>query len=199
MQNSQIKGLVSREILGQNIFRANLRLVSNRLRDNPWIEMAEVGRKIPDRIQIKIKERTPFAKVEIAGGKAFLIDKKAFLIKKIENQEYQVLPTIKLVNDTDYRIGSSLKTEEVKSGIKFIQNIFSLKNSDHAINFNSISMEEGGCFILETPTVNIRFSQIKLKENLNKLRIASRIIQKEALKVKFIDLAFDDQIVLKLL
>ena len=38
-----------------------------------------------------------------------------------------------------------------------------------------------------------------LKENLEKLRMASKIIDQEELKVKSIDLTFDDQVVLKLL
>ena len=199
LKKSQVRHLVEQGILGQNIFRANIQLVSDRLRDNPWIEMATVRRKIPDSLQVKIKERNPFAKIEMADGKVFLIDRKAFLIKKIENQEYDVLPTIQLKNDTDYRIGSPLKKEKIECGIEFIEKIFSLKNPDATINFTSITLEEGGIYILKTPSTSIRLSEGRLKENLDKLKIASKIVQQEGLKVKLIDLTFNDQVVLKLL
>ncbi len=199
LQKSQVRRLAKQGVFGQNIFRANIQLVADRLRDNPWIETAEVSRKMPDTLQVKIKERTPFAKIEMTDGKVFLIDRKAFLIEKVESHEYQVLPTIQLNDDTYYEIGSSLQSEEVESGIGFIAKIFSIKNSDQVINFTSITMEEGDRYILKTPSTSVRLSEESLKENLDKLRIASKIIRQEGLKVKSIDLTFDDQVVLKLL
>ena len=199
LHQSELRRMVEQGVLGQNIFRANIQLLSDRLRDNPWIETVEIGRKIPDSLQVKIKERTPFVKIEMTDGKTFLIDRKAFLIKKVESHEYQVLPTIQLNNDAYYEIGSSLRTEEIEKSIELIEKIFSLKNPDHVINFTSITMEQGGRFTLKTPSAYIRLSKKHLKENLDKLRIASKIIDREGLKVKSIDLTFDDQVVLKLL
>lgn len=199
LQKSQVLRLAEQGVLGQNIFRANIQLVSDRLRDNPWIETAEVSRKMPDSLKVKIKERTPFAKIEMTDGESFLIDSKAFLIKKVESHEYQALPTIKLNNDTYCEIGSSLQSEEVESGIEFIKKIFSIKNSNQVISFTSITMEEGGRYTLKTPSSSVRISEESLKESLDKLRIASKIIHQEGLKVKSIDLTFDDQVVLKLL
>ncbi len=199
LQKSKVTQLAKQSVFGQNIFQANIQHVSDRLRDNPWIETAEVSRKMPASLQVKIKERIPFAKIEMTDGKTFLVDRKAFLIKEIESHEYQVLPAIQLNDETYYEIGSSLESEEIKNGIKFIEKIFSVKNSDQVINFTSISMEEGGRYILRTATASIRVSEEILKENLDKLKIASKIIDQEDLKVKYIDLTFDGQVVLKLL
>ncbi len=199
LQKNQVIQLAKQGVLGQNIFQANIQLVPDRLRDNPWIETAEVSRKMPDSLQIKIKERIPFAKIKMTDGNTFLIDRKAFLIKEIESHEYQLLPAILLNDDTYHEIGSSLESEEIKNGIKFIEKIFSVENSDQVINFTSITMEEGGRYTLKTPSTFVRLSEENLKENLDKLRIASKIIDREGLKVKSIDLTFDDQVVLKLL
>lgn len=205
LQKSDVKQLVEQAI-GQNIFRVNIQLIKNRLIKDLWIETAKVRRKFPDGLQIKIKERTPFAKIETYGGKKFLIDRNAFVIKKIENQEYQMLPAIFSNNNIDYRIGRSLKTEEIKKGISFIEKILSLKKSDHIIDFNSllrkfnsITVREGGRYILKISSTDILLMERELIENLEKLNIASKIIQKESLNVRFIDLTFNDQIVLKLL
>ncbi|MEE9165056.1 MAG: FtsQ-type POTRA domain-containing protein, partial [Nitrospinota bacterium] len=176
LQKSKVIQLAKQGVLGQNIFQANIQRVSDRLKDNPWIETAEVSRKMPDSLQVKIKERIPFAKIEMTDGKTFLMDRKAFLIKEIESHEYRVLPAIQLNDDTYYEIGSSLQSEEIKNGIKFIEKIFSVENSDQVINFTSLTMEEGGRYILKTSSAPVRVSEESLKENLDKLRIASKII-----------------------
>ena len=199
LEKSKVMQLAKQGVLGQNIFQANIQLVPDRLRDNPWIETAEVSRKMPDSLQVKIKERIPFAKIEMTDGKTFLIDRKAFLIKEIESHEYQILPVMQLNDDTYYEIGSSLQSEEIKNCIKFIEKILSVKNSDQVINFTSLTMEEGGRYTLKTPSTSVRLSEESLKENLDKLRKASKIIHQEGLKIKSIDLTFDDQVVLELL
>ena len=199
LEKSKVMQLAKQSVLGQNIFQANIQLVPDRLRDNPWIETAEVSRKMPDSLQVKIKERIPFAKIEMTDGKTFLIDRKAFLIKEIESHEYQILPAMQLNDDTYYEIGNSLQSEEIKNCIKFIEKILSVKNSDQVINFTSLTMEEGGRYTLKTPSTSVRLSEESLKENLDKLRKASKIIHQEGLKIKSIDLTFDDQVVLELL
>ena len=199
LEKSKVMQLAKQGVFGQNIFQANIQLVPDRLRDNPWIETAEVSRKMPDSLQVKIKERIPFAKIEMTDGKTFLIDRKAFLIKEIESHEYQILPAMQLNDDTYYEIGNSLQSEEIKNCIKFIEKILSVKNSDQVINFTSLTMEEGGRYTLKTPSTSVRLSEESLKENLDKLRKASKIIHQEGLKIKSIDLTFDDQVVLELL
>ena len=114
LEKSQVVQLARQGVFGQNIFQANIQHVSDMLRDNPWIEMAEVSRKMPDSLQVKIKERIPFAKIEMINGKIFLIDRKAFLLKEIESYEYQALHTILLNDDIYYEIGRSLQSEEIK-------------------------------------------------------------------------------------
>lgn len=205
LQKSNVKQLVESAI-GQNILRVNIPLIKNRLRENLWIEKVKVRRKFPDGLQVKIKERTPFAKIETSAGEKFLIDRNAFVIKKIENQEYEILPSIFFKNNIDYRIGSLLTTEEIKKGISFIEKILSLKNTDHSVSFNpflrefiSITVREKGRYILKTLSTDILLTEKGLIGNLEKLNIASRIIQEESLNVKFIDLRFNDQVVLKLL
>ena len=199
LEKSKVMQLAKQSVLGQNIFQANIQLVPDRLRDNPWIEKAEVSRKMPDSLQVKIKERIPFAKIKMTDGKTFLIDRKAFLIKEIESHEYQILPAMQLKADTYYEIGNFLQSEEIKNCIKFIEKILSVKNSDQVINFTSLTMEEGGRYTLKTPSTSVRLSEESLKENLDKLRKASKIIHQEGLKIKSIDLTFDDQVVLELL
>ena len=52
-------------IIGKNIFKLELDGISKRLVEHPWIQSASVRRVLPQGIHIEIKERTPFAKIQM--------------------------------------------------------------------------------------------------------------------------------------
>lgn len=197
LKSEQVKQLL-KPALGYNIFQVNFNLVTDNLTSNPWIETVKISRKLPDRLLIEIKERAPFAKIKTSSEDFFLIDKNAFVIKKIENKEYQMLPAILINTNTDYHIGEVLEIKELWDGLDFIKKINDFRKPGY-LNFTTIMVEAGSRFTLKTPFSNVRLSKNGLIENLEKLKIASRIIEKEDLKVKMIDLTFRDQVVLKLL
>lgn len=198
LNKSDIKQLLG-PVFGKNIFRVNLNSVIDRLSGNPWIESAVIRRKFPNSLIVQTTERVPFAKVVTSSGEKLLTDRKAFLIKKIESWDYKLLPSIHLKNNFNYQVGSTLKAKEITNGINFIGMMSNMKRSDLISNFTSITIDEAGRLVLNTPFANILFSPGGLKNNLKKLDIASRIIQKERLKVRSIDLTFNDQVVLQLL
>lgn len=198
LKKSDIKQLLG-PVFGENIFRVNLNSVIGRLSSNPWIESAVIRRKFPNSLLVKTTERVPFAKLVTSSGEKLLTDRKAFIIKKIESRDYQLLPSIHLKNNFTYQVGSTLKAKEIRNGINFIGMMRSLKRSDLISNFTSITIDGAGRLILNTPFASILFSPGSLKNNLKKLDIASRIIQNERLKVRSIDLTFNNQVVLQLL
>jgi cell division septal protein FtsQ len=197
IQKSELEKIL-KPLLGENIFRLNIKPVMDELRSHPWIETATIQRKFPDLLQIQTKERKPYARIVTVDGVNLLTDHKPFVIKKIKNQEYQTLPTIHLTEAIDYKTSSLLKSEGAKNGISFIEKIRNLKPAPD-INFISIIINKGDRLTLKTSSTDICFSARRLEDNLEKLDIAAKIIQEEELKVKTIDLTFNDQIVLTLL
>ena len=168
-------------------------LKEKKLNENEWVETASVRKKYPDGLEINIKERAPFAKIKSLKGKNFLIDRNGFVIKKIENNEYRILPTIYSDNSANYQIGNRLAKGKIKKGIEFIEKIHAFNQSDNSIYFTAIIIEAVGRYTLKTPSIDIRLPALNIKESLNNFYIASKIIKKRNLKVKMIDLTFDDQ------
>jgi cell division septal protein FtsQ len=197
IQKSELEEIL-KPLMRKNIFNLNIKPVMDELKSHPWIETATLQRKFPDLLQIQTKERKPYARIVTVEGENLLTDHKPFVIKKIKTQEYPNLPTIHLTEATDYKISGLLKSKGAKNGIKFIEKIRNLKPAPN-INFLSITINKGDRFTLKTPSAEICFSARKLEDNLEKLDIAAEIIQREELKVKTIDLTFDDQVVLTLL
>lgn len=59
--------------IGRNVFFVPLEARQQQLEDIPWVESATVMRLLPDRLRVRIRERTPMAFVQL-GARIALID-----------------------------------------------------------------------------------------------------------------------------
>jgi len=67
------------QILGRNIFELDLRKIGTIAKQDRWVRSASVKRVLPDKIRIKLSERTPCVQALI-GGMAYLVDTSGFVI-----------------------------------------------------------------------------------------------------------------------
>jgi cell division protein FtsQ len=68
-----------RHLLGTNLFELDLRQIGSIAKQNPWVSSVSVKRILPDRIRIRIIERTPCLQAWI-GDRAYLVDTTGFVI-----------------------------------------------------------------------------------------------------------------------
>ncbi len=78
---------------GQSIFGVNLRQARARLMALPWVADAEVKRRYPDDIGIRIVERVPFARWQTVKG-LFVVDKQGRPIVPIAADKFAKLPLL---------------------------------------------------------------------------------------------------------
>ena len=77
---------------GVNILSLDLKDVSHRLTNHPWVATALVSREIPDRIRIEIKERSPV--VLVKGPQFYLMDPQGVCFARAVPGEHPGLPII---------------------------------------------------------------------------------------------------------
>jgi cell division protein FtsQ len=65
----------------QNLFAANCDAIARRIRTNPWVREAAVGRELPSRLVMIVRERTPIAIVK-QGADLYLMDAEGIPFKK---------------------------------------------------------------------------------------------------------------------
>ncbi len=94
------KELTEKEILTtaavrtrQNIFAVSTGDVKKRIRTNPWIKEASVGRELPDRLVIDLKERTAISLVK-KDSSFYLMDLDGVTFKKLEMTDDMDLPIL---------------------------------------------------------------------------------------------------------
>ena len=78
VSRAQIMDVMGGDI-GRNVFFVPLGERRRQLEDIPWVESASVGRLLPDRIRVEVRERTPVAFAKL-GSKIHLVDDKGVII-----------------------------------------------------------------------------------------------------------------------
>jgi cell division protein FtsQ len=94
------KELTEKEILtlaairpSPNILTINPDAIARRIRANPWIREVFIGRELPDRLVIVVRERTAVALLQHEGG-LFLLDSDGAPFKKMEPGDEANLPVL---------------------------------------------------------------------------------------------------------
>lgn len=94
------KELTEKEVLSlagirssPNVLGVNLEAMARRIRANPWIREVSIGRELPNRLVIVIRERTPVALLE-KQKEMFLLDENGAPFKKLEPGEGNDLPVL---------------------------------------------------------------------------------------------------------
>lgn len=79
--------------ISQNILSVNTDAVTRRICKNQWVENVYVGRELPARLVLEVKERTPMALVKQADD-FYLMDAKGYVFKKLAKSDAVDLPII---------------------------------------------------------------------------------------------------------
>ena len=99
---------------GMNIFRLNLPKAEKNLLKIPYVETAEVHRKLPDGIRVTITERVPVAYIK-TGGSFMLCDKTGRILEQVKKIETPLAQIIGAPTD-GLKVGQNLgdKSEEAQ-------------------------------------------------------------------------------------
>jgi cell division septal protein FtsQ len=115
---------------GENIFRVNLAQVRDRLQQLPQVDEAQVLRKLPGEIDIRITERKPIAWITsdkqisdpFASDVAFLVDARGVLMKEKKLlPEYLGLPLITGCTSESLEPGKTVESFEGKAALELLR------------------------------------------------------------------------------
>jgi len=179
------------QVQGENLFAYDLSRASERLAEHPWILSASVQRKFPQKIQIELTERVPYARIKFE--KVFLMDNFGVILSE-EKPEYRNLPLIvqpgvKPENFSGERVIQSLKTMHYFNKLSFFEknplDIAELKGHSRII------------FSTRNRDLQIQMSMETLTEGFKKFMIVLDTLEDDTVKIQMIDLSFKDQVVVR--
>ena len=157
VQTIEVKGneLVAEETIvslsqigiGQNIFKFNKLKTINEIKSNPYIEDVKISRKIPNKIEITVTERTRDYNVEFLNGYAY-INNQGYILE-ISEEKLDV-PTIQGISTNEEQIvpGNRLDVEDLEKLEVVIQIINICKNYELEDKITSINVEDTNNYIV---------------------------------------------------
>ena len=179
------------QVQGENLFAYDLSRASERLAEHPWVFSASVQRKFPQKIQIELTERVPYARIKFE--KIFLMDNFGVILSE-EKPEYRHLPLIvqpgvKPEYFSGARVIQSLKTMHYFNKLSFFEknplDIAELKGHSRII------------FSTRNRDLQIQMSMETLTEGFKKFMIVLDTLEDDTVKIQMIDLSFKDQVVVR--
>jgi len=181
------------------IFQVDINDVERRLRDRPEVISAEVDRKLPDTIEIKIEERIPVAwlscrELGLAGRspyKGLLIDQFGVTFKS-EMEFWEIakkLPVIEVsaTSEDDFKLGMKMNHPDCERALHFVMCLDVLGPQDWGVdrviveNFYTLK-------VICTDEVEAQFSMYEHDDQLKKLLQVREHAANNGKKLAWIDL-----------
>ena len=182
-------------IIGKNIFALELNEISKRLVGHPWIKSASVGRVFPQGIYVEIKERVPFAKIQLE--QVYVMDNYGVLLGTNVIGENN-LPTITGVKTKNRKIGNNVAKEEIISGLKIMHSLNRLSIFEkNKIDNIHITNRHRITFSTHTKNIKVYMRPEIAQESFENLVLALDVIEKNEKNLSDIDLSFKNRIVIK--
>jgi cell division protein FtsQ len=114
----------------QNLLALNIDALASRISTNPWVKNIYVGRELPNRLILEVRERTPLALVK-QGSNFYLMDSEGFVFKKLGKGDEVDLPILTGFN--------SKEKEKLKLLLTTLNLLKKLSASGHYNHLGSVS------------------------------------------------------------
>ena len=182
-------------IIGKNIFQLELDGISKRLVEHPWIQSASARRVFPQGIYVEIKERTPFAKIQME--QVYLMDNYGVLLGS-DLRGANKLPTITGIKMKNPKIGSNVADEEIIRGLKMMHSLNQLSMFEkNPIDNVHISSRYRITFSTHTQDIKVHMRPGIAQGSFKNLVLALGAIEKNEKDLSYIDLSFKNRVVVK--
>lgn len=182
-------------LLGQNIFQLDLRSITARFKENPWIENVSAVRRLPRGLRIQVQERTPYARIQL--DKTYLMDHYGVLIVA-DSREYRGLPLITGVKVRRVKLGNEIPVAGIIPGLQvmhFMNQLGAFKNDP--IHKFHMSSPRKLVFTTESRGIDIYLAVDRIQEGFENLKIILDAMDSNLTGIHYIDLSFKDKVVVK--
>jgi len=164
----------------QNLFSIRAEKIARRIESNPWIKKAHVGRELPDRLIMEVRERVPLALVERKQDLQ-IVDREGVIFKNLGQDDNPDLPIL-----TGCYKNGILQAKLFKKSLELLTYLSDTKQAPISCeNLSEIHLDEifGLSLITDTGLCLV----LGFDDYVNKLRSLPAVL--EGLEKKNVDMA----------
>jgi cell division protein FtsQ len=181
---------------GDAMLGLRLRRIGEQLVKNPWIEQVKVRRYFPGTLIIEVTEREPVAVINM--GYLYYLDKKGEVFKPLTEGDRLDFPVVTGINEEDIGkdpVGSRIALKATVELLATLKAGTGFKLDD----ISEIHYDRGYGFTLFTAGfgVPLKLGNAGFNDKLARLAKIYTAIQAELATVEYIDLDFNDKIIVK--
>ncbi len=145
--------LVSGVKYGENIFKVNTNVMSKNVLSHPYVKQVSISRKLPNKLILKIKERTTIGAIEYIGSYVY-IDDEGIVLNVLSVENSIKVPVISGINIDKINIGQILEIEKDKNINIIVSFLNDIKNSSLLENIRTVIINEDLTVQFEMKTGN---------------------------------------------
>ena len=187
------------QYLGNNIAEINLKDISSKIEQHPYVKAARVSKRLPSQLMVEIVEREPIAILQIEP--MILLDTDGVVLPNIDNVKIYNLPIMTNFNPAIslYPIGQKTLSKNVEYCIYWLKQIKNFYNPLYE-NLSEMKMDSNNemeLILADNPT-HIYLGQNQLITKINTLKKFELKLQPNKLSdFTYLDMRYHNQIIAK--
>lgn len=182
-------------IRGKSIFTLDLGEMARRLTAHPWIHSVSIARHFPDGIQLHVRERTPYARIQF--DRVYIMDNYGVLMGE-DSPEYRRLPVITGMEDRGGALGRNVATAGLIKCLQVMHYLNRLRFfQGDPIDSLEIKSKSRVVFATRGHGLKIFVPLDAMTQSFENLKIVLGLIGQEQERFEYIDLSFKDKVVVK--
>jgi len=180
---------------GQNLFAADLARARARVEALPGVERVHVTREWPNRIEIVVKEREPFALIN--AGQLYWMDAEGVILRTLSQIPVAPGPILSGVEVERMGLGTKLASDRLAQGLSFLRELHRAHGSLAALLSEVDLSRPIGVVLYTLDGIEVRVGSERWEERLARLEALLESLSERGEPVGSIDLRFQDLVVLR--
>ncbi len=179
-----LKELTEKDILtlaqvkpAQNILAVNTGAVKRRVITNPWVKNIYVGRELPTRLVLEVRERIPLALLK-QSGEFYLVDSDGSVFKKISKNDEIDLPVLTGFDEND-----KTKSQPFSDAVNLLKTISNSRQYAYLGAISEIHADEiYGLSVLTEAGLYLKLGKDGFESKLKQLKLVMVDLEKRGMK-----------------
>ena len=178
----------------QNILSVNTDAVERRICANQWVENVYIGRELPGKLVLEVKERTPLALVKQVDD-FYLMDVKGFVFKRLGKNDAVDLPVITGIQEKGQTTSPLLLSTLTFLKAMSISEEYSYLGTISEINIDNVF----GLSLIFDKGLHLKLGTAGFENKLKKLKTVLTDLENRGMKTGYlcVDLSDDSKVTIK--
>lgn len=133
--------LASGIIIGENIFKINLKMAEENILQHPYIKDVDINRKLPDKIEIIVEERKEIAIIDYAGSYIY-VDEEGIILNILSEKNNSQIVEINGIEINNPKVSQKVEFDNKEMEDKILELVIESRKLGLSDSLSTINFDE---------------------------------------------------------